>query len=202
MTITDRKQEIANIYTDVENFKESPLYTYRVENNYKPVIGEGDPYSPIMFIGEAPGKNEAIQGRPFCGASGRLLDELLKSIDVNREKVYIANIIKDRPPENRDPTQKEIELYTPFLDRQIDVIQPKVIVTLGRFSMDYIMRKFELVDKLQSISTIHGQTFTAKSSYGKVNIIPLFHPATALYQGNKKQVLMDDIKKVKIYLKI
>lgn len=199
---TDRIQQIQKIYEDVENFKDTPLYQYRKENNYKPVIGEGDPYSPIMIIGEAPGKNEAIQGRPFCGASGRLLDELLKSIDVDRQKVYIANIVKDRPPENRDPTPKEIELYTPFLDRQIDIIQPNVILTLGRFSMDYIMRKFGLVDKLQSISTIHGQTFSAKSSYGVVNIIPLFHPAAALYMGSKKKVLIDDIQKVKKYIKI
>jgi uracil-DNA glycosylase len=199
---TGRTQQIQKIYDDVLNFKKSPLYKYRIENNYKPVIGEGDPYSPIMFIGEAPGKNEAIQGRPFCGASGRLLDELLNSIDVNREKVYIANVVKDRPPENRDPTPKEIELYTPFLDRQIDIIQPKVIVTLGRFSMDYIMSKFGLVDKLQSISTIHGQTFSSKASYGNVNIIPLFHPAAALYMASKKKVLIDDMQKVKKYIKI
>lgn len=199
---TDRHQEIEKIYKDVENFKESPLYAYRIENNYKPVIGEGDPYSPIIFIGEAPGKNEAIKGRPFCGASGRLLDELLAAINVNREKVYIANIVKDRPPENRDPTLKEIELYTPFLDRQIDVIQPKVIVTLGRFSMDYIMRKFGLTDKIQSISTLHGQTFEATCSYGTLHIIPLFHPAAALYQAYKKKILIDDIKKVKKYLTI
>ncbi len=199
---TDRVQQIEKIYEEVVNFKESPLYQYRIQNNYKPVIGEGDPYSPIMFIGEAPGKNEAIQGRPFCGASGRLLDELLKSIDVDRQKVYIANVVKDRPPENRDPTPKEIELYTPFLDRQLEIIQPKVIVTLGRFSMTYIMIKFGLEDKLQSISVIHGQAFKTKAQYGEMYVLPLFHPAAALYMGSKKKMLIDDIQKVKKYIKI
>lgn len=199
---TDRNAQIQQIYEDVVNFKDSPLYKYRIENNYKPVIGEGDAYSPIIFIGEAPGKNEAIQGRPFCGASGRLLDELLQSIDVDRKKVYIANIVKDRPPENRDPTPKEIELYTPFLDRQLEIIQPKVIVTLGRFSMTYIMMKFGLEDKLQSISVIHGQAFKTKTTYGEIYILPLFHPAAALYMGSKKKILLEDIQKVKRYIKI
>ena len=199
---TDRTQQIQKIYDDVVNFKNSPLYKYRIENNYKPVIGEGDPYSPIIFIGDAPGKNEAIQGRPFCGASGRLLDELLKSINVDRKKVYIANIVKDRPPENRDPTPKEIELYTPFLDRQLEIIQPKVIVTLGRFSMSYIMTKFGLTDKLQSISVIHGQAFKTQAPYGEMYVLPLFHPAAALYMSSKKKILTDDIQKVKKYIKI
>jgi uracil-DNA glycosylase family 4 len=116
------------------------------------VIGEGSHFADIMFVGEAPGKNEAIQGRPFVGASGKFLNELLLGVGIKREDVYITNIVKDRPPENRDPTPEEIEMYGPFLDRQIDIIQPKVIATLGRFSMVYIMKKFGLDFEIEPIS--------------------------------------------------
>ena len=97
-----------------------------------------------MFVGEAPGKNEAKTGRPFCGAAGKILDNLLAHAGIERKNVYITNIVKDRPQQNRDPLPGEIKIYGPFLDRQIDIIQPKVIATLGRYSMDYIMRKFGL----------------------------------------------------------
>ena len=112
--------------------KQSPLYEYRTSNRYYPVIGEGSHDANIMFVGEAPGKNEAETGRPFCGAAGKFLTELIEGIGLKREQVYITNVVKDRPPENRDPTPEEIEIYAPFLDRQIDIIQPKVIATLGR----------------------------------------------------------------------
>jgi DNA polymerase len=138
----DRTEQLRSIKDAVVNLTESPLYAYRTENNYFPVIGQGNHYADIMFIGEAPGKNEAEQGRPFCGASGRVLDELLASIDLQREDVYVTNIVKDRPPENRDPHKGEIALYAPFLEQQIDIIQPNVIATLGRFSMEFILKKY------------------------------------------------------------
>ncbi len=171
--------------------KDSPLYEYRIKNKYFPVIGEGSHNAKIMFIGEAPGKNEAETGRPFCGASGRVLDELLASIKVDRKEVYITNIVKDRPPENRDPLPNEIEFYAPFLDRQIEIIRPEVIATLGRFSMVYIMKKFGLQSELKSISQIHGNVFSAETSYGKIKIIPLYHPAVAVY-GTNKEILKKD----------
>ena len=120
MTTTDRTEQLRAIKDAIVNLTESPLYQYRVDNGYYPVIGQGSHYAKIMFIGEAPGKNEAETGRPFCGASGRVLDELLASIDLKREDVYVTNIVKDRPPENRDPQKKEIELYSPFLVQQIE----------------------------------------------------------------------------------
>lgn len=178
----------------------SPLYEYRTTNQYLPVLGEGSHEANIMFIGEAPGKNEAKTGRPFCGTAGKLLDELLASINLPRTEVYITNIVKDRPPENRDPLPEEIAAYGPFLDRQIDVIQPKVIATLGRFSMGYIMEKFELQDVLQPISQIHGQVFEAKTSYGFVKILPLYHPAAAIYNQALKSTLFKDFKKLKTAL--
>jgi len=184
------------IKDEVISAKDSPLYDYRVKNKYFPVIGEGSHNAKIIFIGEAPGKNEAETGRPFCGASGRVLDELLTSIGADRKEIYITNIVKDRPPENRDPMPNEIEFYAPFLDRQIEIIKPDIIATLGRFSMAYIMKKFDLESELKSISIIHGKVFTAKTSYGSVKIIPLYHPAVAVY-GTNKEILKKDFMVLK-----
>ena len=139
-----------------------------------------------------PGKNEAKTGRPFCGASGRILDELLAHIGVDREKVYITNVVKDRPTNNRDPKPEEIEIYAPFLDRQIDIVQPKIIATLGRFSMRYIMTKFGLQEDLDPIGNLHGKIFKAKTSSGdEVKIIPLYHPAVSIYN----RTTLPDLKK-------
>ncbi len=181
-------------------FRESPLYTYRTENKYHPVVGEGNHDANIMFIGEAPGKNEAEQGRPFCGAAGRVLDKLLASIGLERAHVYITNIVKDRPPENRDPTPDEIAVYGPFLDRQIEILEPKVIATLGRFSMDYVMRRMGLEFEIEPISKAHGSVYTAKTSYGEVTILPLYHPAAALYNGGMMQTLENDFQKLKAFI--
>lgn len=190
----NRTEQLKKIKDEILNLQESPLYKERVKSNVFPVIGEGDHYAQIMFIGEAPGKNEAQTGRPFCGASGKILDELLVSARINRKSVYITNIVKDRPPFNRDPLPEEIQAYAPFLDRQINIIRPKIIATLGRFSMDYIMRKFGLNDEIISISNMHGKVFDAQASYGPIMIIPFYHPAVAVYNNNMKQDLMNDFK--------
>lgn len=184
------------IKDEVVAAKDSPLYEYRIKNKYFPVIGEGSHNAKIMFIGEAPGRNEAETGRPFCGASGKVLDELLASIDIDRKEVYITNVVKDRPPENRDPLPNEIDFYAPFLDRQIEIMRPKVIATLGRFSMIYIMIKFGLESELKSISQIHGQVFTAETPHGSIKIVPLYHPAVAVY-GTNKEILKNDFKILK-----
>src|SRR3972149_2765164 len=168
----NKTEQMRKIKDEIVAAKDSPLYEYRIKNKYFPVIGEGSHNAKIMFIGEAPGKNEAETGRPFCGASGRVLDELLQSIGLDRKEVYVTNIVKDRPPDNRDPLPNEIEYYAPFLDRQIEIIKPEVIATLGRFSMAYIMKKFGLESELKSISQIHGKVFTAQTSYGTIKIIP------------------------------
>ncbi len=178
---------------------EGELAQLRRQSKMFPVIGEGSHDAKIMFVGEAPGKNEALQGRPFCGASGRVLTQMVEHVGLKREDVYITNVVKDRPPDNRDPLPKEIELYAPFLDRQIDIIQPKVIATLGRFSMAYIMNKFGLAAELKSISQIHGKLFDAKASYGDIKIITLYHPAVALYNGGMREQLFKDFEIVKQY---
>jgi DNA polymerase len=190
----DRDNLLKKIHDEVVTLTESPLYVYRTTNNYLPVIGEGSHISKIMFVGEAPGRNEAKTGRPFCGSAGKILDLLLGEVDLVREEIYITNIVKDRPQKNRDPLPEEIKIYGPFLDRQIDIIQPQIIATLGRYSTKYILEKFGLSEASQPISELHGQTFEAKTSYGKVYIVPLYHPAAAIYNQKLLPTLKEDFK--------
>lgn len=183
------------IHDEVIALKQSPLFEYRVSNNYQAVIGEGSLDAKIMFIGEAPGKNEAISGKPFCGAAGRILDDVLKSIDLPRAEVYITNIVKDRPPENRDPSPEEIALYAPYLDRQIEIIKPEIVATLGRFSMAYIMERYGLKESLGTISKLHGQVFQGTSPNGfTFKLIPLYHPAATIYNRTTRADLYEDAK--------
>lgn len=149
------------------------------------VPGEGNPNADIVFIGEGPGFYEDQQGRPFVGAAGKFLDELLAAIGLNRKDVFICNVIKCRPPGNRDPLPGEIEACTPWLDRQLAIIDPKVVVTLGRFSMT---RYFPG----QAISRIHGQPRRIDG----VLVVPMYHPAAALHQGSLRRTIMDDFKKL------
>lgn len=150
------------------------------------VPGDGNPDAEVMFIGEAPGQKEDELGKPFVGAAGKFLNELLASIGLNREDVYIANCIKHRPPGNRDPLPEEIAAYGPWLQGQIDIIDPKIIVTLGRFSMEFVLGPGF------SISKIHGQP---KRRNGRV-VMPMYHPAAALYSGNLRPVLAADFQKI------
>lgn len=197
--MSSKTEKLKQIRDEIWNLKESPLYEYRTKNNYYPVIGEGSHDAKIMFIGEAPGENEAKKGRPFCGAAGRILDELLTSVDIKRETVYVSNIVKDRPPGNRDPLPEEISLYAPFLERQIEIIQPKVIATLGRFSMKFILEKFDMAEKNEPISRLHGKDLHTKASYGPITLIPLYHPAMALYKNSAKKELLDDFQSLKLF---
>jgi len=187
--MSDKKSKMKAIRDELFEFSESPLYEERIKNKAFPVIGEGSHDARVIFIGEAPGKNEAKTGKPFCGASGKILDQLLEHIKLNREDVYITNVVKDRPTNNRDPKPEEIELYAPFLDKQIGIIQPKIIATLGRFSMEYIIKKFGLEEKLEPISKIHGKKIKIPNT--DMTIIPLYHPAVAVYNRN----MLDDLKK-------
>ena len=193
----DKMKKLDKIKKELDIFDKTSLYKFRKENNFLPVLGEGSEKSEIMFVGEAPGKKEAQTGRPFCGASGKMLDSLLESVGLERGDVYITNIVNDRPPENRDPSKEEIKLYSYFLDKQIKQIQPKIIATLGRFSMEYIMRHFGLEDKIEPISQAHGKSFETNFSYGKVKIIPLYHPAVALYNGGMRETLKKDFQILK-----
>jgi uracil-DNA glycosylase family 4 len=185
---------LQQIHSEILTLTSSPLYSYRTTNSYLPVIGEGSPDAQIMIIGEAPGRNEAKTGRPFCGAAGKVLDQLLAHVNIPRESVYITNIVKDRPPENRDPTPQEIEAYGPFLDRQIEIIKPKIIATLGRYSMGYIMKKFGLDHELETIGHAHGKSYQAKTSYGDIKIVVLYHPCVGVYNPHNIPKLKKDME--------
>lgn len=145
------------------------------------VFGDGSADADLVFIGEAPGKNEDEQGKPFVGAAGKFLNEMLAMIGLKRADVYITNIVKYRPPNNRDPLPDEKSAFLPYLESQLEVIQPKVVVTLGRHSLNCFLPDL-------SISAVHGQP---KRYKGRV-YLPLFHPAAALYNGAMRQTLIDD----------
>lgn len=193
--MTAEKEKLMNALAgEVEDLTQSPLADYRRENGYHVVVGEGSLDASIMFIGEAPGKKEAETGRPFVGASGKVLAELLAGIGLQREDVYITNVVKDRPPDNRDPQPTEIALYTPFLLRQLEIIEPKVIATLGRFAMEFILKQFNLPLEGEKIGDLHGKPFVIQTEAGEVTVIPLYHPAVALYNRDQRKTLEEDFQ--------
>jgi uracil-DNA glycosylase len=154
------------------------------------VFGVGNPDSPLMFIGEAPGKNEDLQGEPFVGAAGKFLNEMLASIGLKRSNIYISNIVKYRPPDNRDPTPEEIAEFVPYLKQQIAVIRPKLVIFLGRHSMNVFLPELR-------ISQAHGKPVRK----GGQVYLPLFHPAAALYNGGMRDTLMEDFSLIPAILK-
>jgi len=167
------------------------------KGRHTPVAGAGNPKARIMLVGEAPGANEDRQGIPFCGAAGRILDELLVSAGLAREDVYITNILKCRPPNNRDPESEEIKSCTPYLDRQIEVVKPQVLCCLGNFAARYIMSKYGFAEEVAGITKIHGKVFSYHSIFGSLKIIPFYHPAAATYNVNLKSTLIKDFKVLK-----
>jgi uracil-DNA glycosylase family 4 len=173
--------ELTDLYQDIRVCEKCILSQGRTNT----VPGEGPENANIMFIGEGPGFHEDRQGRPFVGAAGNYLNELLEKIGFKREDVYITNVVKCRPPGNRDPQPEEIEACRPYLDKQIDLIRPRLIVTLGRFSMQ---RYFPGA----SISRIHGQP----KRVGNVIYYPMFHPAAALHQPRWRSLVEEDILKI------
>ena len=148
------------------------------------VMGDGNPNADIVFIGEAPGKNEDEQGLPFVGAAGKFLNEMLAAANLRREDVYITNIVKYRPPNNRDPLPEEKREFWPYLLKQLEIINPKVVITLGRHSGAYFIPNLH-------ISRDHGHARTVRYHEHKFLVIPLYHPAAALYNGGMRQTLID-----------
>lgn len=153
------------------------------------VMGDGNLDADIVFIGEAPGKKEDETGLPFVGASGRFLNEMLAQAGMERSDVYITNVVKYRPPKNRDPSKVEKQAFLPYLLRQLEIIQPKVVITLGRHSMEYFLPGAVIGD-------VHGQPHQVTTTEGRFIIIPLYHPAAALYNGSLRQTLIDDFLRV------
>ena len=189
-TFKNRDEELGKIKEEVLKCQKCSLYKNR---NY-PVIGEGSHQAKIMFIGESPGAQENRTGRPFCGAAGKVLDELLDSVRIKRKDVYISNLLKCRPPSNRDPEKEEIEACSFYIERQIKIIQPKIICPLGRYSMQFLMEKFGLKNEIQPIGKIHGKVFKIKTVRSELFLIPLYHPATVTYNANMKEILKNDFR--------
>jgi len=186
-----RKELLDAVAAEVIVCKKCPLSKTRKNA----VPGEGNPNSQIMFIGEAPGYWEDIKGKPFVGDAGKFLDTLLSEIGFSREDVFIGNILKCRPPKNREPQPNEIQTCTPYLERQILAIQPKFIVTLGNHSTAYIFSKAKL--PFNSITQTHGKFHEASILGLQVTIFPTFHPAAAIYHPKYKQQITNDFKKLK-----
>ncbi|HUV79501.1 MAG TPA: uracil-DNA glycosylase [Candidatus Bathyarchaeia archaeon] len=164
------------------------------ETRTNPVVGAGSLSAKIVFVGEAPGYYEDLKGEPFVGRAGKVLDDLLASVGLQRNEVYIANVLKCRPPGNRNPTTEEIRACTLYLDAQLEIIHPEIIATLGNFSLSYIFDKFGLHSKKDKISKIHGKVFAVSTIAGVVKIVPLYHPAVATYNPNMKGALIEDFK--------
>jgi uracil-DNA glycosylase family 4 len=153
------------------------------------VPGDGNPESEIMYIGEAPGYHESVQRKPFVGRSGQLFVQTSSQVGYPREKVYITNIVKVRPPENRDPTPQEIVAYRPYLDKEIEIIEPKLIITLGRFSMNKFLPEAK-------ISQVHGRVHRIKWKGKYLYVLPMYHPAAALRGTTMKEAFVQDFQKI------
>jgi uracil-DNA glycosylase len=184
---SDKQKKLDKIKEDIIKKK---ICADLAKNATQLVFGDGSPDSDIVFIGEAPGKKEDEQGLPFVGAAGRFLEEMLSGIGLARAQVYITNIVKYRPPNNRDPHPEEKAAFLPYLKQQLEVIKPKLVVTLGRHSME------SLLPSGLKISQCHGQP----KRYSDQVYMPLFHPAAALYNNSMEQTLIDDFAKIPLVL--
>lgn len=186
MTKTTKQQQLDDIKQQILKDEVCPDLARQATQL---VFGDGSAEADIVFIGEAPGKNEDIKGIPFVGAAGKFLDEMLEMIGLKRSDIYITNIVKYRPPKNRDPLPEEKQAFLPYLREQLAAIGPKLVVTLGRHSLNCFLPDLQ-------ISQVHGQP---KRYQGRV-YLPLFHPAAALYNGGMRQTLIDDFAKIPVIL--
>jgi len=175
---------LKELYEKVKDCKNCPLH--RTRTNL--VFGEGSPEATLMFVGEAPGKEEDLQGRPFVGAAGKLLRETIKNLGISEKKIYIANILKCRPPQNRDPKPEEIARCIPYLKKQIEIIKPRIICTLGKFSTQ------NLLNTTKGITYLRGKKHTLPAG---TLLIPTLHPAACIYKPYWKEKFLEDLDKVK-----
>lgn len=188
MELEEKKESLAKLREEISRCQKCSLARSRSNT----VPGEGNVEAEIMFVGEAPGFNEDQQGIPFCGAAGRFLDELLGSIGANRKDVFIANTLKCRPPENRDPLPEEKEACRPYLDKQIEIIVPKIIITLGKHSTETFL------PGVGGITKLRAKLFRRP---GNRYFFPLYHPAAALHNGTLRDTLTQDFNKIPEALK-
>lgn len=186
-----KKKMMDELISEVETCQRCRLW----KDTKNAVPGEGSLYTSLMFIGEAPGYWEDVKGRPFVGRAGRILDELLSDINLARKEIYITNLVKHRPPGNRDPRQDEIEFCALYLDKQIQIIKPKILATLGRHSTIYILSRINI--EVAGITEARKQVYSAEIFDLNLKIVPTFHPAAALYNPQYKSELKDDFKTIK-----
>ena len=177
----NKENELDKLKIEMSKDKSLPL----LKNATRLVFGVGNPESKFIFIGEGPGYWEDQKGEPFVGNAGKLLDRLLQSIKLDRSKIYITNVVHHRPPENRDPTPEEIAAYAPYLDRIIEIINPKLIITLGRFSMAKFLAGVK-------ITAVHGNNFDIKLNGKDIIVIPMYHPAAALRSSQVMELMKND----------
>lgn len=180
----DKNQQLKNLRLRILKDESLPLK----DRASQLVFGEGNPNSSIYLIGEAPGETEDKTGKPFVGRAGKLLEEVLNSLGIKREDVYISNIVKYRPPKNRPPTPSEISAFSPFIDEEINIIDPKVIVTLGRFSLAKFLPQ-------EKISLIHGDPRLISLNKKPTTILPMYHPSAALRSPDIKKLFLEDFRK-------
>lgn len=186
----DSISTIEELNTLVAQCQKCPLFEGRTNT----VPGDGNTNADILFIGEGPGKNEDLQGLPFVGAAGRVLSEMMESIGLTRQDAYIANVVKCRPPENRDPKPEEAKACFGYLEKQVQLIDPKLIVTLGRHSMDRFLPNMK-------ISEARGKAFRRTiEGLGERVFFPIYHPAAALYRPQLKQDIINDFQKVPVLI--
>jgi len=185
----NKSEELLRLKEKMQNDVSLPLR----EGATQLVFGEGNCDTELYFLGEAPGYYEDRDGRPFVGLAGKLLDQLIQSIGYARSDVYISNVVRFRPPANRDPLPEEIEAFQPYVDKEIEIINPKVIVTLGRFSMGKFLPEAR-------ISQVHGQVFNVDWNGKKVTVIPMYHPAAALRSTAILASIKEDFAKIKEFL--
>ncbi len=186
----NKQEELNKIAEEIKSCQRCPLYRGATQA----VPGEGNPEAKVVFIGEAPGFHEDQRGIPFCGAAGRLLDFLLSKAGIRREEVFITNVLKHRPPGNRDPLPGEISACASFLDHQLAVIKPRVVVTLGRFSMAKFLPQAR-------ISQVHGQPRFVEFQGRELIVVPMYHPAAALRNGRIKEEEEKDFERLGELLK-
>jgi len=186
-----KKEFLDAVATEIIVCTKCPLWKTRKNA----VPGEGNSESPVMFIGEAPGQSEDIKGKPFVGAAGKFLETMLSEIGLSRNDVFICNIVKCRPPRNREPMPNEIQTCTPYLDRQINIIKPKFVVTLGNYSTAYIFSKANM--PFNGITQARGKFYQATIVNMQITIFPTFHPAAALYSAKYKETLQHDFQLLK-----
>ena len=178
--MTEMTESLRDIQAELEGCRRCVLSETRTNL----VFGVGNPSAEVMFIGEAPGRQEDLGAEPFIGAAGKYLNRLLALAGLKREDIYIANVLKCRPPENRDPLPEEIEVCTPFLRRQVQAIHPEILVTLGNFATRFILK----TDR--GITGLRGQVHIT----GRFSVLPIFHPAAAIYDPSKAEIMEDDFR--------